>query len=245
MFLLMKWISLFIALVLVSCIEGDEEIFVNADGSGKVKLVYKVPALLLDEQASVALTESVNQNVGGDKNLRLITNRVDQSDGQKLIVIEIEADDVMKLNLPEADTCNGDYTESQSINILDKINILDAIIGKVGVKLQGLQTHIQRDVNLMPLLKERFGEGALSGLGAAEFKYALHLPVPAQSTNAHEVENNGKTLKWTYRLSEMKEKPIQLLVTSRVPIPWWIYAAGGAVILLIILMIFIVLRRRR
>ena len=239
MFSAMKWICLFIALMLVSCIEGDEEIFINADGSGKVKLIYKVPTLLLDEQASQALTESVNQNVGGDENLRLITNRVDQSKGQKLIVIEVEADDVMKLHLPEAGPYEGDDTEPQPINILD------TIIGNVGVKLQGLQTHIQRDVNLAPLLEEKFGEGALSGLGAAEFKYALHLPVPAQSTNAHEVENNGKTLKWTYRLSEMKEKPIQLLVTSRVPIPWWIYAAGGAVIFLIILMIFIVLRRRR
>ena len=84
-------------MLLNSCIDGEEEIFIHADGSGRMKVRYSVPGMVMSDKDSAALVELIERKVGEKDKLTLITNRVDTKHGQKVINIEIAADNVIEL----------------------------------------------------------------------------------------------------------------------------------------------------
>ena len=112
--------------------------------------------------------------------------------------------------------------------------MLHAIVGSITVKMHGLSAALTREVDLGPLLDEHLGQNGASILGDSEFRYTVHLPEAAESTNAHELTNSGRTLKWFFKLSECKAKPIKLTMVAPVPLPWWLYALICLVLLLLV-----------
>jgi len=228
----------FTLLLLSSCIDGDEEIFLNADGSARLKAVYTVPTLIFSDEDAAALTAIIAKEVGEEKKLNLITNKVEKVDGRQVITIEVETGDVVDLEelLDSADSDDGD-DESKSEKLLD------ALVGEFVLKREGLSAGINRKVDLAPLLEKYLGKSGGAMLGDSEFRYTIHFPKAVERSNAHEVLNGGKTLKWKYKLSECKEKPIELDMVAPVPLPWWVYAGVGAVVLLLVFGAWRLIRR--
>ena len=79
-----------VALLLLSgCIDGDEEIFLRADGGARVLAIYRVPTLLLSVQDAEDLRSSIEKEVGSSKisnclPIRLKSKRVTESSLLKL-----------------------------------------------------------------------------------------------------------------------------------------------------------------
>ena len=221
-------ILLFLFIQLTSCIEGDEEVWLKKDGSARVEAEYRVPPLLLKEKDAADFVRAIDQGVGSNENLRLVTNRVDKEQGRYVIRIGIEADDITKLRgiLPS----NG---PSEPQTKADKI--LHAILGSIDVKAQGLSARLRREVNLAPLIDQYVGSNSAILLGNAEFRYVVHLPEAVDESNAHEVSKDGRTLRWRYGLADLKGKPITMSMTAPVPIPWWVYVLLLGVVLLVFL----------
>ena len=219
----------FLALVTVllnSCIDGEEEVFVEANGSARVKAVYRVPGVIFSAEDAEELRGNVIEEVAKQKHLTLITNRVDKENGNRVVTIEIETDDMMALEGSLAEHAPG-----VSPSKADKM--LHAIMGNITVSLHGLSADFSREVDLGPLLRENLGKSSATILGDSEFRYIVHLPEAAGQSNAHFVENGGKTLKWAYKLRECAHKPILLKMMAPIPLPWWIYAVVIAAGLLI------------
>ncbi|MBT8043823.1 MAG: hypothetical protein KJO79_02635 [Verrucomicrobiae bacterium] len=216
-----------LAVLLNSCIDGEEEVFINADGSAKVKAVYRVPGILMNAQDSEELRTSITEEIARQKNLKLLTNRIDLEQGRRVLTIEIATDDVTALEGKLSDqTMGGNPSKA------DKI--LHAIIGKIVVNLDGLSAELTRNIDLKPLLDEYLGKNSASVLGESEFRYTVHLPTAVERSNAHEVGNGGRTLKWTYLLRDSQKRPMKLNMVARVPIPWWVYVFAVLVLVALV-----------
>ena len=235
------WFSRFFAVVmvacalsLVSCIEGDEEVFLYADGSGRVVAEYRVPGVLISAEDGVSLQESIRAAVAASEDLELVSSEVVMEEGFRVISMEISSSDVRGLGaLGGGEDNDGGLGEEG-----DKSgDLLAAIIGEMKLGQRGLVLNLQRDVDLSAVLGRYFGEGALSQMGDSMFRYRLHLPSAARSSNAHAVSNGGKTLQWEYRLADSREVPMSMAVQMAMALPWWVYAIGGLVVVVLVVVL--------
>lgn len=216
-------------LLLNSCIDGEEEIFVNADGSASMKVKYQVPGMIFSAENADELVAIVADEVGGNEALRLITNRVDTEKGQRIIHIEVETDAVMELD------GMFDAVSPQAVVEQSKTDKLwRCLRGNMNVKVEGLSAGITRRVDLEPLLNEYLGERSVSLLGESEFRYTIHLPETVEHSNAHEVTDDGRTLKWRYKLSECKKKPIMMDLQVPISLSRWVKLGAGSLVLLVL-----------
>jgi len=208
--------------MLHSCIDGEEEIFIEADGSARVKAVYRVHSMIFSAEDAKALKSSIAEEMEKQPNITLITNDVKLVDGHRVITIELETSDLTSLG----ETLSGGGESGE-----EKVGkMLNTILGKIVVSQEGLNVSLRREVDLAPLME---GKVKPSMLGDSEFRYVIHLPKAAGANNAHVVDDDGRTLRWTFRLSETKKHPIILKMVAPIPLPWWVYGAGGLVLVLI------------
>lgn len=227
-----------LCLLLPSCIEGDEEIFLNADGSARLKAVYKVPALIFSDKDAAEMHSKIAKEIGEEDKVNLLTNTVERINGQQVITIEVETGDLVKLeDVMEQSSKSDNKKDSKSEQALD------ALLGQFIFRREGLNVGINRKVDLAPLLEQYLGERGASMLGTSEFRYTIHFPEAVKSSNAHEVLDGGKTLKWRYKLSECAERPIELNIVTPLPLPWWVYTVVGAVSLLMVVVVYRVVSR--
>lgn len=205
-------------LLINSCIDGEEEVFIRADGSAKMKVAYQLPGMFFSQKKADQLVGKVEKAVGEKENLRLLTNEVETtSKGQRIIRIEVEAVNMVELDgMFESDDEVGDDPSDSDI-------ILDSLLGELNVDINGLAVGATRKVDLAALFDKFVGKNSLSQMGDAEFRYTVHLPEAANQSNAHQVLNGGKTLKWRYQLSQSKQNPIDMQVEAPIPLPWWLY----------------------
>ena len=212
-----------VVVLLNSCIDGEEEVWIRGDGSARIKAVYHVPGVLFSAEDATALVKSIHDEMQKEESIKVITNRVERKEGYRVITIELETDDMMGLD--EALSKNKPGEGSQKSD-----KMLNAILGEMHVVQDGLRVRFQRRVDLAPLLDGK----SPTMLGDSEFRYIIHLPKAAESNNAHVVEDGGRTLRWIYKLGETKQKPIVLEMVAPIPLPWWVYGAGGLVVVLLV-----------
>ena len=230
---------LFLALIAImaatlsSCIDGDEELYIEADGSARVIAKYRIPALLFSDEDATDLKLSLAEEVGKQANLKLITNEIVKIEGYRVIHIEIATDDLMEL-----EDMLIDHGPEAEANLSKGDELLHAILGSIDVKLKGLSADFTRDVDLSSMLDKHLGKRSAAILGDSKFSYTIHLPKAVEQSNAHWVENEGRTLKWVYKLSECREKPISIKMVASIPLPWWVYAIGAGITLLIALLVW-------
>lgn len=203
--------------LLGGCLDGQEEMFIGKDGTARVRAVYRVPAAIFSAGDAEQLRKTIAEEIGDHEHLELITNTAGEENGERVITLEIKTDDVMALEnaLPR-------HAPGEKISRADRI--WHTLVGKVSVGMEGLSVSMSRDVNLGPVLEKHLGKNGAALMGDAEFRYVIHLPEAAQTSNAHEIVNDGRTLRWTYRLRECGSKPIELRFVAPVPVPWWAYA---------------------
>ena len=221
--------------VLNSCkIDGEEEITIRENGSAHLAMRYEVPAIFLSTEEADDLVAILDKSLGHKDHLKLITNRIDSVKGQRIIHLVFEADpevDFDGLFDEKKEGAGGDEKKKSN-------QLLRAIVGDINAKVDGLSVGVTRQVNLQPLLDKYIGKRSTSMLGDYEFRYTINLPKAVEQTNAHQVLDGGKTLKWTYLLREMKEKPMLMEVVAPIPLPWWVYAVAGIVGLLALALVY-------
>ncbi len=203
--------------LLNSCIDGEEEVFIKADGSARVKAVYRVPGIIFSAEDAEELRTNITEEVEKEKHLKLLTNTVEKENGTRVITIELETDNMMEL-----EGALAAHTLGVKPSKADKM--LHAIMGNITVNLKGFSADFTREVDLAPLLEGQLGKSGAAMLGESEFRYTVHLSSAVDESNAHSVEDGGRTLKWRYRLSECGQKPIVLHMVAPIPLPWWVYA---------------------
>ncbi len=230
-------LALFVVM-LSSCIDGDEEIFLHADGSARMIAIYSLPAMIFSDEDAAKLQQQIAEGIGGEKKVRLLTNKIERINGKQVITIEVETADLMEL---------GDLMGQEPDQKKEEKSgqVLDALLGDFIFRREGLAVGVNRKVDLAPLLDQFVGEQWPSMLGDSEFRYTIHFPKAVKESNAHAVSNGGKTVKWVYQLGECKKTPIELDMVAPIPLPWWVYAGLGLVVLLLLWVIVKLLCRKK
>jgi len=223
-------------ILLSGCIDGQEEVFIKEDGSASVKAVYRIPGVFFSAGDAEELRADIAREVGMGEHLMLVTNQVHKEEGNRVITLVVET-----ANLKALEGLLSEHTLPKQASKADKV--LHAIVGRISVDVEGLRARFSRKIDVLPLLNEYMGEDSLAMLGDSEFRYTIHLPKAIEHTNAHEVLNDGRTLKWVHHIGQAKGEPITMMMVASVPLPSWVIVSA-IILAAALLLVAIVLGRR-
>jgi hypothetical protein len=198
------------AALLASCIDGREEIWVNADGSGRSEVSYSVPA------AAARLH-------GGEAGVRrLIEGFLKDAPGITTSSCEVApAGDQLEIRVRTTfDSALGlkDISTSQAMGALP--SSAAGLVGDFQVVVKGLSIDFARTITAGDVLP---GAGFLpvSQFKDRQLTYLFHLPKAATSSNATRTENSGRTLIWEIPLAQAIQAPVTTRFTAPIPLPTW------------------------
>src|SRR6478609_5988227 len=184
---IVRLLAIAAALLLVSCIDGREEFWLNADGSGRADVTYSLPAAAAKFQGGEA---GVRKMVGDflAATPGLISPHCEVTTDQDRLVIRVQAafDSVLDL---KAMSRNGSLENlpSSATNLA----------GKVNVTVDGRTIDFSRTIAAGKALPGATFMPA-SRFEGRKLLYIVHLPVPATGSNATRTEDGGRTLAWDF-----------------------------------------------
>lgn len=231
--------------VLTSCVEGEEEIWINADASGRATARYEFPTKALEELGDPAdLLRAIERIDENEEGLEFQTCSFEKVGFNTALTIEATFENALDL-LTIAERNQTVITEETSANP----ETLDGVAGKIDFQFEGINPTYDRAVSISSLFPADLAplkEFALrAALRRAAFKYTLHVPSEILETNATQVSDDRKTATWIFPLKEHFEAPIQMSLKMRPPIPWWAWLILALLIAGIGWPIWRLIRRRK
>ena len=220
------------AVALSSCIDGREEVWLEADGSGRSEISYTIPSTIATMQGG---EEGIRKMINGflKDTPEITSSDCEISEEEDRLRIKVRAAFDSALDLKEV-------AEGPSIGKLP--SSASHLAGVVDVKIRGRTLDFSRSISPSKALP------GSSFLPASQFEshrlvYIMHLPTVAFENNATRVENNGRTLIWDIALLDALKTPIVTRFQMEIPIPWKL--VSGIAIPLTLAMGFIMFRFRR
>ncbi len=223
------------ACLLVSCIDGREEYWLNADGSGRADFSYSFPASAAKFQG------------GADGLRKMIGDFLTSSPDIKSPVGEVTAvGDRLNVHVAGAfDSAKDLATISPPGETKTIPPVVSKLAGDFLVNMHGRHVELSRTVSPGLAIP---GAVFMSPSKFADHNlvYILHLPISSDANNATRVEDDGKTLIWEFPLAQAVRKPVVIQFKGTIPIPRsWIAGACGLGLLVIAFAGFGVLKWRK
>jgi hypothetical protein len=207
------------ALIFTSCVEGEEELWINQNGSGRILAHYELPRIALSRLGNPDDTMRAFINIDErEEDLKIQALSFGEVNGK--IVFHLEATFENALDLLEIIARNKEAFIEESGN--DPVH-LDAIAGVIHFNFEDCTPKFSRAVSLGGLFPTAVNRRP-GMLGPSTFKYTIHLPAKVIESNAHSISEDGKTVSWNFLLKEHFAAPMEMGVTIKIPIPWWAWA---------------------
>ncbi|MBX3739697.1 MAG: hypothetical protein KF712_01795 [Akkermansiaceae bacterium] len=218
------------AFLLTSCIDGREEVWLAADGSGRAHFRYDIPATAAKFQGGMKGVEELLDSLLAD--FPGSTREV-VVDGDRLKV-------EVKLAFKSVDEISEMTSSLEGRRVPGS---MEHLAGIFDVKREGLAVDFTRTVSPGKALPTAF-------IPASEFRdrrltYILHLPVVPQESTATRTENGGLTQIWDQPLSAAIRRPVVIHFKAKIPVPGWIIAAGAGLVSVMAGGVFVVVRKMR
>lgn len=213
-----------VTLLLNSCLNGEEEFWFERDGSGRLEAEYQLPAFAL---ATMGGEDELRATIEGffakEPGVTLDSFALEKRGAQVVMTIRARFTSVMELSslLKNSGAGGEDALPGPMVELL----------GKIKVARQGMSVDFQRRIDP----KGIFGGGLLAPgekqLAGYHLQYTMHLPTKAETSNAHEVRDDGQTLVWRYALADAMKAPVETNFVTPIPIPWWAYLVVAVVVI--------------
>ena len=230
-----KLALLLLAISVSSCLDTEEEIWINADASGAGRISLTVPA------AATSLH-------GGEAGIR------------KMAEDFLKSTPAFSSYLVETKTENKRTTIKAAFTFENALDFLDSsfteameelsgggreMLGVTEIDFRGLTLDFHRRTELSKAIP---GAAFLprSQLAGHQVKTIIHLPKAATSHNATSTENAGRTLIWATPLATALREPVETNFTMPLPVPW--LTIGVTALTILLLLAFLghhILRRRK
>lgn len=217
---------------LVSCIDGREEIWLNADGSGRADFNYSVPAIAARLQGGEeGIRQLIKRFLKDRPELALSLCDVSTEAERLRIHVRASFDSVMDLKR---------VSDKKSLENLP--SPVTHLIGDLRLDVRGLSVDFARSIAPGQALP-----GSLF-MPASQFQnrnltYIVHLPMAATESNATRLEDAGRTLIWDFPLGQVLERPVTTSFKARIPIPRWFAVTTSLVALSTAVLVFFKLRK--
>lgn len=215
--LILRLIAMGTACLLVSCIDGREEVWLNADGSGRSDVTYSIPALAANFHGGEnGVRKMLAEFLGKTPALKNPTCEVTSTDERMTIRVQASFDSALELK---------DISKCESVGKMP--SSATCLIGSTCVSLNGRTVDFSRTIDAGSALP------GSSFMPVTQFEghrlsYIIHLPQAAMESNATRIDNGGRTLVWDFPLAQAITGPVTTSFKAKVPIPWWVLASAGA-----------------
>jgi hypothetical protein len=209
-----------IACLLSGCIDGQEEIWLEADGSGRVEVSYSVPKAAARLQGGEAgVSEMVGKFLADTPTIRSSSHRVTTEDDRLRVQVSATFDSVLDLK----EFATGPATKALPSSAR-------ALAGTVKIRTQGRTVDFERRIVPGSVLP---GIGFLptSNFQGRSLRYTVHLPTAPIESNATRTLNGGRSLIWEFPLADAIRGPITTRFVAKVPIPPWLIGACALLLL--------------
>jgi len=225
---LIRFFGCLSAIPLVSCIDGREEIWLNANGSGHADVSYSLPAMAASLQGGEdGIRQLIAEFLKG--NPAISSSSLEVSTAEDRLKIRVRASfDTLKLR---------EWSQAAPLGKLP--SSAKFMAGEVSVQLEGLTANFARTINPGKALPGAVFMPTSQTKGRA-LTYIIHLPKAATESNATRTEDGGRTLIWEYPLAKAIQNPITTRFTAPIPVPLWISAS---VVATVSILGFFVIRR--
>jgi hypothetical protein len=214
---LWQLLGLFAISLLSSCLDGREEYWINRDGSGRLEARYMLPSVAVANMGGeAAMRSKIEAFFANQKNVNVQHLAIKNESGSVFLEINVAfsraSDFVALLNGGKDDTTKK------------KPDALDLLLGTMKAQRDGLNVALQRDVDMRELFAESPFPLQDQHTRNRDLEYIIHLPVKVQKSNAHEVTDDGKTLRWSFPLALALKEPLHVELYAPIPFPYWFYA---------------------
>lgn len=227
-----RLMAILVTLLLVSCIDGREEYWLNTDGSGQADLTYSLPAAAANFQGGTeGVRKMLDDFLQRTPQLKNPDFQVKALDGRMTVHLRAAFDSVIEL---------GKISKTRSQNKLPAS--VTGLTGTIALNVKGLTAEFSRIIDPGKALPGSFFMPS-SQFENRHLTYIAHLPTVATEFNASSIQDGGKTLVWDFPLSEAIRQPFTIHFKAPVPIPTWLLVSAGVILLLVILLIAKVFRR--
>jgi len=218
------------------CIEGNETIWLERDGSGRLSATYRMPALVMNNFGGAeTLREHLLEAARGDPHVDLA--RVQHRSRRERVIFEFEGtfDSLENLvSFPQRrlrDPARPDVPVKS-----------EALFGESTLDISPLSLTLHRSIDIAPVLPELVRKNPAL-LADSTVHYTVHLPVEAGQTNATTISPDRRRLEWRFRLRDHLDQPMELHAQAPLPLPWWIWFAGGLLAALVLVLLALAVRR--
>ncbi|MEO5917919.1 MAG: hypothetical protein ABIS50_27040 [Luteolibacter sp.] len=205
------------ACLLVSCIDGHEEVWLNADGSGRADVTYDLPAAAARFQGG---EDGVRKMLGDfllhTPGIKNSTCEVTTRDGRLTIHVQGSFDSALDLK---------EISKGESLEKLP--SSATGLTGETHVSMKGRTVDFSRTIDAGSALPGSSFMPA-SQFAGRTLSYIVHLPVAAMESNATRIEDEGRTLVWNFPLAQAIKGPVITRFKAKAPIPTWMLASAGA-----------------
>jgi len=233
----LKYLLILTCISLSSCIEIKEEIWINQDASGKIKVNITGPGVALASNGIPEdLLKQFEDKIKTYQGISLTHSSVSRNAGKTNIELELIFDDSRKLI-----ACLDTFDEEKQL-------VAKHLIGSLELNLDFPHYTFKRDINYSPLSTgEELPPSAQSLLEGASFTSIIHLPTEVETHNATSLSADKKTLTWQIPLNKLLNENVNMAHTAAIPLPIWVYPSIliGMLILLIAIRKLVRLAKRR
>ena len=230
---LLALLPVLLSLLLVSCIEGEEEIWLEPDGSGRIEATYKMPTVVAQKIGDPdELVEILKNAAARDPHIELTSVSHQTRRGGVTLKFSGTFDDLRKLaTFPQRQL--RDPAEP------DKRVKAEVLFGTthLDISWRGLSYERQGDISWLlkssPAAKSIVRVPAL--LGNSSFRYTLNLPTSARESNSTTQSQDGHKLEWLFPLKNHVQEPMHLTAEGDLPLPGTLWLIPLAVLVLLFL----------
>jgi hypothetical protein len=227
-----------LALVLCSCIEGEEVTWLELDGSGRLEAVYKMPPVVMSsfggpESLATTLREAAARDTHVD--LDYVRHRTER--GSVFFEFAGSFDDLRNL-------CTFPQRQLRDPAEPDKPVSAEALFGESTLKISPRGISVHRTIDISGVLPKNIRR-APGLLDDSTFRYILHLPVGAKESNATSSAAGARKLEWTFLLKDHATTPMILTAEAPLPLPSWLWPALAGILLILLALTALVLKRLR
>jgi hypothetical protein len=208
---IMPWLAAIAACLLVSCIDGHEEVWMESNGSGRAEIAYSLPASAARFQGGAAgVHRMIGKFLAANPGISSFSHEVISVDDRLTVRVHVQFDSIFALQK---------MTAAGAIQALP--SSASHLAGRTEMKIDGRTVEFKRTIS--PGL-------ALPGAGfmpASMFEgrnlvYTIHLPMAPASSNATRTDDLGRTLIWEIPLTQAVQAPISTQFVAKIPIPRWL-----------------------
>lgn len=230
---LLALLPVLLPLLLVSCIEGEEEIWLEPDGSGRIEATYKMPTVVAQKIGDPdELVEILKNAAARDPHIELTSVSHQTRRGGVTLKFSGTFDDLRKLaTFPQRQL--RDPAEP------DKRVKAEVLFGTTHLDISWRGLSYERQVDISWLLKSSPAAKSIvrvpALLGNSSFRYTLNLPTSARESNSTTQSQDGHKLEWLFPLKNHVQEPMHLTAEGDLPLPGTLWLIPLAVLVLLFL----------